>query len=282
MKVITSISKIRSIITNAKLQKRSIGFVPTMGALHEGHLSLFRRCREENDCVVVSIFVNPLQFAPMEDFASYPREQKRDIFLTKKENIDIVFHPSVKEIYPKSFLTNVRVEKITETLCGKFRPGHFQGVATVVAKLLNIVTPDILYLGQKDAQQCVVIQQMVHDLDFPVKVKVLPTIRERDGLAMSSRNKYLTERQRRQAPIIYKSLCLAEEKILAGERRPSYITAMMQKTIEDNSSAKIDYIDCVDAKTLEPLKTLKGKVLIALAAWFGGARLIDNIMLQVK
>ena len=282
MQVIRSIAKIRSILTKARLKKKSIGFVPTMGALHEGHLSLFRRCRKENDCAVVSIFVNPLQFAPTEDFASYPREQKRDIFLTKKENIDIVFYPSVKEIYPKSFLTNIRVEKITETLCGKFRPGHFHGVATVVAKLLNIVTPDVLYLGQKDAQQCVVIQQMVRDLNFAVTVKVLPTIREKDGLAMSSRNKYLTSQQRRQAPILYKSLCLAKQEILSGQRSASRLKDFMRQTIKTNSSAKIDYVECVNAQTLEPLKILKNDVLIALAAWFGQARLIDNITLKVK
>lgn len=280
MRVITDIKTLRSTITAAKRRGKTVGFVPTMGALHEGHLSLFRRCRKDNDLSVVSIFVNPLQFAPNEDFRRYPRKKKQDFSLAKKESVDIIFYPSEKEMYPRRFLTKINAKEVTENLCGPFRPGHFKGVATVVAKLLNIVTPDALYLGQKDAQQCVVIKQMVQDLDVPVAVKVLPTIRERDGLAMSSRNQYLSFEERKRAVMIYQSLKAAQKKILAGERQAASVINLMKSSIK-KAFDKIDYVECVEAQTLKPLRRLRGQVLIAVAAWIGKTRLIDNLIVKL-
>jgi len=267
-----------------KLKKkgRTVGFVPTMGALHTGHISLLKKCRRENDIVILSIFVNPKQFEPQEDLAAYPRRASQDILLAKKENVDIIFHPSVNQMYPSRYLSYIEVEKISDILCGKFRPTHFRGVATVVGKLLNIVQPDTLYLGQKDAQQCAVLQQMIRDLNFPVKVKILPTVREKDGLAMSSRNQYLTAQARVEATVLYKSLLHARDRILEGEQNPLRIVNGIRTMIMENSSGKIDYVDCINAETLESLNNIHGKVLIALAVWFGKARLIDNIVLTVK
>lgn len=252
-----------------------------MGALHEGHCSLIRKCRRENDIVVLSIFVNPKQFGPREDFDSYPRPEKKDILLAKKEMVDIIFCPSGKEIYPAGFLTSIEVEQITEGLCGASRPGHFRGVTTVVGKLLNIITPDVMYLGQKDAQQAAVLKRMVYDLNFPVTVKVCPTVRERDGLAMSSRNSYLTPSQRSEATILYDSLKYAKMKVLAGERRSQKIIHLIQSMIEKSSSGKINYIACVNEETLIPLKQIHDKVMIALAVTFGQTRLIDNITVHI-
>ncbi|MCK5580357.1 MAG: pantoate--beta-alanine ligase [Candidatus Omnitrophica bacterium] len=278
MQILKSISALRSTLAAARKKNKTIGFVPTMGAFHEGHLSLMRACRKQNDIVVVSIFVNPTQFGAGEDFTSYPRDKKNDCLLAKKENLDIIFYPSEKSIYPDRTLTYIDVDKIAGTLCGASRPGHFRGVATVVGKLLNIVAPDTLYLGQKDAQQCAVIQQMVRDLNFPVKVKILPTKREPDGLAISSRNKYLSAQQRREAPVLYQSLCLAKKAIRNRQKSSTKINLLIQKTISKKSSGKVDYIACVDANTLQPLKTIKGKTLITLAVRFGRTRLIDNII----
>jgi pantoate--beta-alanine ligase len=252
-----------------------------MGALHEGHLTLLRRCRKENELAVMSIFVNPLQFGPTEDYQQYPRDKKSDVLLAKKENIDIIFYPSEKEMYPDENLTHINVQRLTEGLCGSSRPGHFQGVATVVAKLLNIVRPNIMYLGQKDAQQCAVIKQMVRDLNFPVKIKIIPTVREKDGLALSSRNRYLTALQRTQAPVLYQSLRLANQQILQGTRQSSAIVTMIKTMIRRQTAGEIDYIACVNAETLQPLERLEGKVLVALAVKFGHTRLIDNIIVQI-
>ena len=281
MHIIEEIKKIRAIVKQAKISQKRIGFVPTMGALHEGHLSLFRRCRKENHLAIISIFVNPLQFGPREDFKKYPRDLQKDISLAKKENIDIILHPSVKEIYPTRFLTTVHVDKLTNKLCGASRPGHFDGATTVVTKLLNIVMPDTIYLGQKDAQQCVVLQKNITDLNIPVTVKILPTVRERDGLAMSSRNQYLSFAERKQAPHLYQSLTMAKNKILTGERRPQAIVQSVQKYIQRYTQGKIDYVECVNANDLESLGTLKGKVLVALAVWFGKTRLIDNVIVKL-
>jgi len=281
MRIITDIAKLRKALTAARRKGKRIGFVPTMGCLHEGHLSLMDACRRENGLTVVSIFVNPAQFSPTEDFAAYPRQKKRDVLLAKKRNVDIIFYPSIKTIYPKRYLTYIDVKKITQTLCGHSRPKHFRGVTTVVAKLLNIVLPDVLYLGQKDAQQCVVIRQMTTDLNFPVQVKVLPTVREKDGLAMSSRNAYLTPKQRREATVLYRSLRQARQQVARGERRAATVTKNIRRLIRQDSKGRIEYVACVAADTLEPVKTLKGHILIALAVRFGKARLIDNIFLHV-
>ena len=282
MKVIKSIGKIRKAITQLKKKGKTIGFVPTMGALHEGHLSLVRQSRKENDVTVVSIFVNPTQFGKNEDFAGYPRPEKKDIKLAKQEKVDIIFYPSAVEMYPNGSLASITVEKITENLCGKFRPGHFKGVATVVGKLLNIVLPDVMYLGQKDAQQCVVLKKVVDDLNFPVRIGVCPTAREHDGLAMSSRNAYLTAKQRSEAPILFESLKMAKAKILAGERDVTTIRKMIVENIEKGSSGDVQYVECVGAGQLQPLAAIEGKIMIALSVWFGRTRLIDNMIFDVK
>jgi len=281
MKIVRTIKQLRRLIQTAKQRGKTIGFVPTMGALHKGHVLLMRRCRKENDLAVVSIFVNPKQFGPKEDFKHYPRNKQKDISLAKRENVDIIFYPSVDEIYPSRYCSYIDVGHLTKGLCGKFRPGHFRGVATVVGKLLNIVTPGTLYLGQKDAQQCVIIQQMIRDLNWDTKVKIIPTVREADGLAMSSRNQYLTDRQRQEAPVLYQSLRLAKQHISEGKRQAKTICAMIRRFVQGKTSGAIQYIECVDAQTLTPLRVLKGSVLIALAVWFGETRLIDNIRIDV-
>ncbi len=282
MRIVKTIKSLRSIINQEKAKKKKIGFVPTMGALHEGHLSLIRKCRRENDVVVVSVFINPKQFGPKEDFSVYPRPEKKDKLLAKKEKVDIIFYPSGKEMYPSGFLTNINVGQITASLCGASRPGHFQGVTTVVGKLLNIVDPNTLYLGQKDAQQIAVLKQMIADLNFSVTVKVCPIVREPDGLAMSSRNKYLTKAQRKEAAVLNQTLTQGQKKVLAGERKASNIIRQARTMIEKQTSGKIDYIACVNADSLIPLKQLKGKVLFALAVKFGRTRLIDNITFHIQ
>ena len=282
MRVINSLLSTQKILQEKKRQGKSIGLVPTMGALHEGHLSLLRKARRENDIVILSIFVNPKQFAPNEDFTKYPRPAKKDIFLAKKEKVDIILYPSEKKVYPTGFLTYVEVDEISSTLCGKNRPGHFRGVTTVVAKLLNIVQPNTLYLGQKDAQQAIVLKTMVHDLNMPVKVRVCPIIREKDGLALSSRNAYLSTKHRQEAITLYQALKKAKTSVLAKKTNAKQTEHMIQSDIRKKTSGTIDYISCVDAETLRPLKTFKGKVMIALAIKFGKTRLIDNIIFNTK
>ena len=282
MKTVRSINALRRHLEAARRRKKTIGFVPTMGYLHEGHLSLIRRCRKDTDLTVLSIFVNPAQFSPDEDYRQYPRDKKRDEILAKKEKVDIIFYPSAKTMYPTGYLTYVVVEKITDRLCGRTRPGHFRGVCTVVAKLLNIVSPDAMYLGQKDFQQALVLKRMVRDLNFPTTIKVLPIVREPDGLAMSSRNRYLSPQQRREATVLYQSLKTARQAVRSGERDPGRIKTLIRQMIREKSSARIDYIECVEARTLATPKRLRGTTVIALAAWFGPARLIDNIIARVS
>ena len=280
MRVIRSVRSIQQFIKKAKLAGKAVGFVPTMGALHDGHRSLLRRCRRENDIVVLSIFVNPKQFGPKEDFTKYPRRERADKKLAKEEKVDIMFVPSAKEMYPEGYLTYIEVEKMTQALCGKSRPGHFKGVTTVVGKLLNIVMPDVLYLGQKDAQQAAVLTRMVRDLNFPVLVKTCPTVREADGLAMSSRNQYLSASQRKEAAVLYRSLKEVRQNVAAGSQSAATITGKIRSRITRESTGRIDYVQCVAADTLMPLKKIQGKVIIALAVWFGKTRLIDNIIVQ--
>lgn len=282
MKKFKSISSANRYLHKKKYSGATIGFVPTMGALHEGHLSLIRKSRRENSLTVVSIYVNPTQFSPGEDFRRYPRPIKKDNLLLQLENPDIIIYPSDKEMYPDGFQTSVEVKGLDKGLCGTSRPKHFQGVATVVTKLLNIVTPDRLYLGQKDAQQAVIIQQMIHDLNFPVQVKILPTIREADGLAMSSRNQYLTQTQRLEATELYRALTSAKKSIMSGERNRTNICKNIKKYIENRISGSIEYIACVDAQTLKPLPIIQGKALLALAVRFGNTRLIDNIIVLTE
>ena len=282
MRIVKTIKSLREVLKDARLKGQRIGFVPTMGYFHEGHLSLMRQAKKECDICVVSIFVNPKQFGPKEDLNRYPRDIQRDSAMIRKENVDILFIPSDNDVYPKSYLTYIDVEKISDTLCGKFRPGHFKGVATIVAKLMNMVQPDVMYLGQKDAQQVVVLRRMAEDLNFPVNIRVAPTSREKDGLAMSSRNVFLSPQERSEATVLYKALKQAAAAIKAGERSSLAITGLVKKTIVENSSGRVQYVACVDAATLEPLAKLKGRILIALSVFFNRTRLIDNVIILIK
>lgn len=277
MKLITSTSEIQAYVNELRSQGKTIGLVPTMGFLHEGHLSLVRQARAENDILIVSIFVNPTQFGPQEDYEDYPRDLRRDCELVEEIGANIVFAPSVSEMYPKGYNTFVQVEgNLTKVLCGASRPEHFRGVTTVVAKLFNLIKPHRAYFGQKDAQQLVVIQRMVDDLNFDIEIIPIPIVREENGLAMSSRNKYLNPEERKSATVLYKSLNLACDMINAGQRDAQKIRAEMQRLIEAERCAKIDYVSIVDAHTLEELTELKGEVFIALAVFIGNTRLIDN------
>lgn len=261
----------------AKRERRRIGLVPTMGFLHEGHLSLLRKCREACDLLVVSIFVNPTQFGPGEDLDKYPRDIERDCGLCRSESVDVVFAPSAREMYSNRPGVYVDEPSLSRILCGEHRPGHFRGVLTVVAKLFNIVQPDVAAFGQKDAQQARIIEQMVRDLNFPVEIVVCPTVREPDGLAMSSRNSYLSAEERERALCLYKSLCQARELYDAGRRDAGSIRKAMAELIAA-SGGDVDYIEIVDYNTLEPVEEIKKKTLIALAVRIGTTRLIDNII----
>jgi len=268
-------------VKEVKRQGKEIALVPTMGYLHEGHLSLIKAARKECDVVITSIFVNPMQFGEGEDYQEYPRDLSRDSALAEKAGADIIFAPPVSQMYPKGYHTFVNVEYLTEHLCGSSRPGHFKGVATVVLKLFHIVQPDRAYFGQKDAQQVTVIEQMVKDLNVPVKIVRVPIVREQDGLAMSSRNVYLNEKERKQAPILFQSLKKAEQLVLQGEKNAQQIKKYISEHISQAPLAQIDYVEIVDGSTIQPIETLAGKVLIALAVRFGKTRLIDNIILEV-
>jgi pantoate--beta-alanine ligase len=257
----------------------SVGFVPTMGYLHEGHLVLARRARAENRIAAVSIFVNPTQFGPTEDFARYPRDPDRDLSLLEKEGVDWVFMPTVEDMYPQGSSTWVAVEKVTDRLEGAIRPGHFRGVATVVAKLFNIVQPTRAYFGQKDAQQVVVTKRMVADLNMNLEVVVVPTVREPDGLAMSSRNVYLNPQERQAALVLWKSLNLAQQLWLEGERKAERVRQQMASLIQKEPLARIEYISIAHPETLEELTEIDQPALVSLAVRFGKTRLIDNIAL---
>lgn len=257
----------------------TLGFVPTMGFLHDGHLELVRRAREACDHVAVSIFVNPTQFGPREDLSRYPRDTERDLALLREAGVDAAFMPEAAEVYPPGFGTWVEVEGLTTKLEGKYRPGHFRGVATVVCKLLSIVRPDCAYFGQKDAQQLLVIRRMAADLNLPGAVVAVPTVREPDGLALSSRNVYLTAEQRRQALALSRALRLAEERYAAGERRAGAIKRAMRRLIAAEPEARIQYISVADAETLAELTEIDRPALVSLAVFVGGTRLIDNTRL---
>ena len=280
MILIHSTKKMQQTVLILKKRGKKIAFVPTMGFLHEGHLKLIHEARKKADVVVVSIFVNPLQFGPKEDLAKYPRDEKGDLLKCKQAGANFVFFPTVKDLYPKNFQTYVEVTELQKELCGKTRPGHFKGVSTVVLKLFNIVQPDIAVFGLKDFQQFALLCQMVKDLNMPIQMVGVPTVREKDGLAMSSRNKYLSEEGRREALSLSQSLKKIKDKIKSG------VTDIqkLQKTISDeilkNPSAKIDYISFTDSETLQPLTTYKPKkTLVALAVFIGTTRLIDNLVI---
>jgi pantoate--beta-alanine ligase len=259
----------------------SVGFVPTMGYLHDGHLELVRRARAENITVIASIFVNPPQFGAQEDFTSYPRDTDRDLAMLEEENVRLVFMPNIEEMYPQGFSTWVEVEKVTERLEGESRPGHFRGVATVVAKLFNIVQPDRAYFGQKDAQQLAVICRMVSDLGLNLDIVPVPTVREPDGLAMSSRNIFLTAEERKAALVLWKALCLARGHWENGQRDVAGLRKEMTSLIEHEPFANIDYISIADPETLEEIDVIDRPALVSLAVRIGGTRLIDNTMLGV-
>ena len=279
MIVARTIEQVRQAVRDAREAGRRIGFVPTMGALHDGHLSLVRKGHADGCWVVVSIFVNPTQFAPGEDYDQYPRDEAGDLALCEREGVACVFLPDVQTMYPPDACTTVHVAKLTETLCGPHRPGHFDGVATVVAKLLNIVQPDAAYFGRKDAQQLAVIRRMVRDLNMPVQIVGCETVREPDGLALSSRNRYLSVDERRRAVCLYQALCRARELIEAGERDPRRVVAEMRRIVDAAEPDGVDYIEIVDPEDCQPVERITQPVLVTLAVRFGSARLIDNMTL---
>lgn len=272
MQVVHTVSDVRGFLENRK----NIGLLPTMGALHIGHETLIRTARAESDVLAVSIFVNPLQFGPNEDYSRYPRALPQDLEMCERNGADVVFAPSVEEMYPQPQLTTVEVGRVSEYLCGKFRPGHFRGVATVVLKLLNIVRPDRAYFGEKDLQQLMVIRRMVADLNVPVTIVGVPTVREPDGLALSSRNKYLNEEERHAAPALHRALQEAAGRIRAGEREPAKVRDAALQVLKASPLIRLEYFDIVDPEELQPVEMITGPVRIAAAIWIGKTRLIDN------
>lgn len=281
MKVVTSVPAMQRLASAWRRQGRRIGLVPTMGYLHEGHLSLVRLAKKKSDIIVVSLFVNPTQFGPKEDLKRYPRDLKRDKRLAQGAGCDVLFVPKDKDMYPSGYATYVTVEGLSGVLCGRSRPGHFRGVTTVVAKLFNIVKPHLTIFGQKDAQQALIIQRMTRDLDFDARILVAPIVREKDGLAMSSRNVYLSPEERKQARVLSQALQKAKRMVAKGERRASVIKRTIVGMIRRMKDAVIDYVDVVHPDTLEGLVTLKDRALIALAVKFGSTRLIDNTLIKV-
>lgn len=280
--IVREINRMKEISRKAREEGKIIGFVPTMGYFHEGHLSLVRKAREECDIVVVSLFVNPIQFGPQEDYHSYPRDEERDAEMARDVGVDVLFIPSASEMYPDGYSTYVEVQGLTEGLCGRFRPGHFRGVTTVVLKLFNIVNPQRAYFGEKDYQQLKVIEKMTRDLNLDIQIVPCPTVREEDGLAMSSRNAYLSQEERKAATVIYRSLLEAKRLYEEGERNARKIEQIVEKNLRGEKLVKkIDYVEVVHPETLEELETIgeEGAVL-AVALWIGKARLIDNIKLK--
>ncbi len=280
METVTTAARMKELARAAPGRGRRIGLVPTMGALHRGHLSLVARARAGCDAVVLSIYVNPLQFGQGEDFERYPRDLARDAEMARQAGVDVLFAPPEGEIHVPGHRTRVEVEEMQDILCGRSRPGHFRGVATVVAKLLAIVRPQAAYFGEKDAQQLRIIRRMARDLHFDCEIVGCPIVREEDGLALSSRNVYLTPEERRAAPILHRALRAAAERARAGETDASRLVAVARDLIAAEPLARLDYVEAVDDETLRPVSAVRGRVLVAVAAWFGRARLIDNIVLE--
>jgi pantoate--beta-alanine ligase len=280
VEVVTTVAALRERVSAARGAGHRIGVVPTMGAFHEGHLSLMRRARSECGFVVVTLFVNPTQFGPKEDLSRYPRDFQGDRAGAESTGVDLLFAPPVEEVYPAGFATYVSVERLTSSLCGASRPGHFRGVTTVVAKLFLMVQPDRAYFGEKDYQQLQVIRQMARDLDFPVEIVPCPIYREPDGLAMSSRNRYLSPEQRIAALALSRGLRSAEGRFAAGTRDADALTAAVRSILEAEPLARIDYVELVDAATLEPIERVERDALLAIAAFVGNTRLIDNVVLR--
>ncbi len=282
MRTVGTVAELRDLLAPERRSGHRIGLVPTMGYFHEGHLSLMRRAREDCDVVVVSLFVNPTQFGPGEDLEAYPRDERRDSALAEREGVDILFAPPVEEVYPDGFSTTVRVRGLTEILCGDPRQRgaeHFDGVTTVVAKLFNMVGPDVAYFGQKDAQQALVVKRLVRDLDFAVQVEVCPTVRDRDGLAMSSRNAYLSEVERERAAALSRALAVADDAVRSGERRPVAVLESARAELEA-AGVEPEYLELRSATDLSPVEHVNGSTLLAVAARVGPARLIDNTVLD--
>lgn len=279
MKVLQTIDEMHVACREQRRTGKRLGLVPTMGALHAGHLALVRAARASCDVVAVSIFVNPLQFGPREDFSRYPRDLETDRALLNQERVDLVFTPSAEEMYGRDRSTYVRVEGLSERLCGRSRPGHFRGVTTVVAKLFHIIEPDVAFFGQKDAAQAAIIRRMVRDLNFDIQIVVSPIVREPDGLALSSRNAYLTPQQRKQALVLYRALMRLQTLADRGERRAAELIRAGEELIREEPGAKLEYLEVVNPDTLEPLADVSGGALVAVAALFGNTRLIDNLLL---
>lgn len=282
MKVITTIKDMQQEMKKERQLGRSIGFVPTMGYLHEGHATLLGAARTENEVVVLSIFVNPTQFGPNEDFDTYPRDFERDERVAKEANVDYLFYPSVEEMYKSSCSVAITVTDRVDVLCGQKRLGHFDGVATVLTKLFHIVTPDRAYFGKKDAQQVAVVDGLIEDFNFPVELRAVDTVREADGLAKSSRNVYLTDKEREEAPVLFKSLQSALQLLESGEKQVEILKQTIRKEIEQHTSGKVDYIDVYTYPELKTIEQATGKIIIALAVQFSKARLIDNVIVDVQ
>jgi pantoate--beta-alanine ligase len=275
MNIYTTVDGMRG----ARQKAQRLGFVPTMGALHVGHLALVRGAKAQSDVVAISIFVNPLQFGPKEDFSKYPRTFDRDCEVLEKEGVEFLFAPTVEEMYPRKAITYVNVEGLSDKLDGKSRPAHFRGVTTVVSKLFHIVAPDLAFFGQKDAAQVAIIRRMVRDLNIPVEVVVCPIVREPDGLAMSSRNAYLDTQQRKSALVLYRSLLYVQNLFQQGERNAGTLTKAGMKILGEEPSVRLDYFEMVNPETLEPVGEITRGTLVAVAAYVGTTRLIDNILL---
>lgn len=282
MKLISSIVEMHKTSLDLRNRGKNIGFVPTMGALHKGHNSLMEKAKRDNDIVILSIFVNPTQFTAGEDYISYPRDIEKDKATASDIGVDYLFLPSADEMYPEGYKTFVNVEDITEPLCGKFRPGHFKGVATIVLKLFNIVKPKRAYFGEKDYQQLLVIRRMARDLNLDIEIINMQTIREETGLAMSSRNRYLNQKEMASAAAIYKALKISQEMVKDSERISQKIINEMERVIKNEDGVKIDYISICDPDTLKDVKTISGRALVAIAVRIGNARLIDNCIVEVK
>lgn len=280
MRILKTPDEMHAACEQRKREGKRVGFVPTMGALHEGHLSLVRAARAQTDVVAASIFVNPLQFGPNEDLAKYPRQFERDRELLQAEGCELLFAPDVSDMYPPGATTLVEVAGISERLDGKSRPGHFRGVTTVVSKLFHIVEPDAAFFGQKDAAQAAILRQMVRDQNFPVRIVVCPIVREKDGLAMSSRNAYLSPEQRKQAVVLHRALMRVQTMADTGEHEAEKLVAAGKGVIEEEPGARLDYFEAVNWDTLEPVEDIRGGALIAVAAWIGTTRLIDNVVLH--
>ncbi|AJQ29517.1 pantoate--beta-alanine ligase [Pelosinus fermentans] len=280
MRIIETIEEMKIFVKQVKAKGLSIGLVPTMGSLHEGHLTLMRQAKKQCDVVVVSIFVNPTQFGPNEDYAKYPRDLTGDSVQAGTAGVDVIFHPQVQEMYPKGYSSFIEVDGITQKLCGLSRPGHFRGVATVVAKLLNIIEPEAAFFGQKDAQQVLVLQRMASDLNMNVVIAIVPIVREKDGLAMSSRNAFLSVKERRAALVLSRSLQLAKQLVASGEMNVEAIRQQVIANIQLEELAQIDYVEIHSYPLLENIDQIVGKALLALAVRIGSTRLIDNIILE--